>query len=358
MASDQQQQELLTALQQSARVIQNYKRSLATYRAPLAIIGIGCRFPGGVETPESFWQQLLAGRSATRPLPEVRLRDSTMHRDNPPIPHMGSFLDGVDGFDPAFFGLSPREVVVMDPAHRLLLETVWHALEDAGIVPASLANRDVGVFIGGGTSGYDHLVRARTGEQDLYVATGNADSTAAGRISYLLNLTGPNVAVDTACSASLTAIHLACQSLRHGESSLALAGGVNLQLDSAMTQRFTQGQMLAADGRCKTFDASADGFGRGEGVGVVVLKRLADAEADGDRILAVIRGSAINQDGRSSGLTAPNGPSQERLIRQALTAAGVTPQQVGYIEAHGTGTPLGDPIELRALGAVFGEREA
>jgi acyl transferase domain-containing protein len=181
---------------------------------------------------------------------------------------MGSFLDEIDRFDPAFFGLAPREVVVMDPAHRLLLETAWHALEDAGIVPTTLFNTEVGVFIGGGNSGYDQIVRARTSERNLYLATGSATSTAAGRISYLLGLTGPSVAVDTACSASLTAIHLACQSLRSGESRLALAGGVNLQLDPEMTQMFTQAQMLAADGRCKTFDASADGYGRGEGAGM------------------------------------------------------------------------------------------
>ncbi|MFZ4850735.1 MAG: SDR family NAD(P)-dependent oxidoreductase, partial [Caldilinea sp.] len=320
----------------------------------IAIIGMGCRLPGGVETPEAFWEQLLAGFDGVSPLPDRRQRDlpGSAARSVP----QGAFLEQVDEFDPAFFGLSPREVVVMDPAHRLLLETAWHALEDAGLVPAALFNQEVGVFIGGGTSNYMKLVEASGADRNLYMATGNAASTAAGRISYLFGLTGPSVAVDTACSSSLTAIHQACQSLRLQECHAALAGGVNLMVDTEITEMFTNSNMLSEDARCKTFDAAADGYGRGEGVVLLVLKRLADAEREGDRILAVIRGSAINQDGPSGGLTVPNGPSQERVIRRALAEAGVRPAEVGYIEAHGTGTPLGDPIEMGALGKVFAER--
>ncbi|MFZ4850711.1 MAG: SDR family NAD(P)-dependent oxidoreductase, partial [Caldilinea sp.] len=322
---------------------------------PIAIVGMACQLPGGVETPEAFWRRLLAGFDAVRALPEPRLRD-IQHSQDSAAPR-GAFLDRVDGFDPAFFGISPREVVVMDPAHRLLLETAWHALEDAGIVPAALFNQEVGVFIGGGTSNYLELVKASGAGRELYTATGNVASTAAGRVSYLFGLTGPNVAVDTACSSSLTAIHQACQSLRLEECSAAIAGGVNLIVDQDVTEMFANGGMLSEDARCKTFDAAANGYVRGEGAGLVVLKRLADARQDGDRILAVIRGSAINQDGPSGGLTVPNGPSQERVIRRALADAGLHPSEVGYIEAHGTGTPLGDPIEVRALGKVFAERE-
>ncbi|MBU6352385.1 MAG: type I polyketide synthase, partial [Chloroflexi bacterium] len=320
----------------------------------IAIVGMGCRLPGGVETPEAFWEKLLAGFDGVRVLPDQRLRDlPPSDRHSAP---RGAFLERVDEFDPTFFGLSPREVVVMDPAHRLLLETAWHALEDAGIVPAALFNQEVGVFIGGGTSNYMKLVEASGLDRNLYMATGNVPSTAAGRISYLFGLTGPSVAVDTACSSSLTAIHQACQSLRLQECRAALAGGVNLIVDADFTEMFANSNMLSEDGRCKTFDAAADGYVRGEGVALLVLKRLADAEREGDRILAVIRGSAINQDGPSGGLTVPNGPSQERVIRRALAEAGVQPSEVGYIEAHGTGTPLGDPIEVGALGKVFAER--
>ncbi|MBU6352246.1 MAG: SDR family NAD(P)-dependent oxidoreductase, partial [Chloroflexi bacterium] len=320
----------------------------------IAIVGMGCRLPGGVETPEAFWEKLLAGFDGVRALSDQRLRDlPSSDRHSAP---RGAFLERVDEFDPTFFGLSPREVVVMDPAHRLLLETAWHALEDAGIVPAALFNQEVGVFIGGGISSYMKLVESSGLDRNLYMATGNVPSTAAGRISYLFGLTGPSVAVDTACSSSLTAIHQACQSLRLQECRAALAGGVNLIVDADFTEMFANGNMLSEEGRCKTFDAAADGYVRGEGVGILVLKRLADAEREGDRILAVIRGSAINQDGPSGGLTVPNGPSQERVIRRALAEAGVQPSEVGYIEAHGTGTPLGDPIEVGALGKVFAER--
>ena len=299
--------------------------ALVNVAEPVAIIGMGCHYPGAVETPAAFWQQLVAGFDGIIDWPAKRVAD---------LPHAhlagervtrytqrGGFLAQVDEFDPAFFGLSPREVLVMDPAHRLLLEIAWQALEDANLVPAQLFNQEVGVFVGGGTSGYLH--DAPPPEADLYALTGNAASTAAGRLSYVLGLTGPAMAIDTACSSSLVAIHLACQSLRNGECDAALAGGVNLILEQETTTLFASGNMLAADGRCKTFDAAADGYVRGEGCGLLVLKRLADAEAAGDPIRAVIRGSAVNQDGPSSGLTVPNGPAQVRVIRRALADAGL-----------------------------------
>ena len=331
----------------------NYKQ-----HEPIAIIGMGCCYPGGAETPDHFWQQLLAGFDAVIELPAARAADlrqaNLSSLASAAYGQRGGFLPQVDQFDPAFFGLAPREVVVMDPAQRLLLETTWQALEAAAIVPATLFNTEMGVFIGGGTSGY--LKFCGDQQHDLYTATGNVESTAAGRISYLLGITGPCVAVDTACSSALTAIHLACQSLRTGECNAALAGGVNLLLDEAFTTMFANGNMLSTDAQCKTFDAAANGYVRGEGCGIIVLKRLSDALAAQDPIVAVIRGTALNQDGPSGGLTIPNGPSQAQVIRRALADANLQPAQIGYIEAHGTGTPLGDPIEMGALSAVFKER--
>jgi len=323
----------------------------------IAIIGLACHYPGGVDTPAAFWQQLVAGFDGISDLPQTRAVDLGLTAQTNPLAYAlrGGFLAQVDGFDPAFFGLSPREVVVMDPAHRLLLETAWQALEDANLIPAQLFNQEIGVFVGGGVSGY---LPAGTEQTNIYAATGNTASTAAGRLSYLFGFTGPAMAIDTACSSSLVAVHLACQSLRNRECDAALAGGVNLILDQETTTMFASGNLLSSDARCKTFDAAANGYVRGEGCGLLVLKRLADAEADGDRIVAVIRGTAVNQDGPSSGLTVPNGPAQERVIRRALADAGVEPAQVSYIEAHGTGTPLGDPIEIGALSAVFHERTA
>ncbi|MEM7125062.1 MAG: SDR family NAD(P)-dependent oxidoreductase [Chloroflexota bacterium] len=347
---------------------------------PIAIVGMGCRFPGDVDSAESFWQSLLEGFDGIIELPDNRVVDlygesvATLSANTSATANglqnglsaeeatmaayalRGGFLGQVDQFDPAFFGLSPREVLVMDPAHRLVLETAWQALEDANIVPEILFNSEVGVFLGSGTSGYATFCAGI--ENNLYSATGNAASTASGRLSYLLGLTGPSVSIDTACSSSLTAIHLACQSLRNGESSAALAGGVNVILEAGFTAMFASGNMLSGDARCKTFDADADGYVRGEGCGIVVLKRLADAEASQDNVIAVIRGSAVNQDGPSGGLTVPNGPAQERVIRRALDEANLLPDEIDYIEAHGTGTPLGDPIEIGALSAVFAQRPA
>jgi acyl transferase domain-containing protein/acyl carrier protein len=331
-----------------------------TRRMPIAIVGMGCRLPGGVATPEAFWALLSQGRDVIREVPADRWSIDDYYDPDPDAPGRmntrgGGFLDDIRGFDAAFFGISPREAASMDPQQRILLEVAWEALEHAGIDPSSLGGSPTGVFVGVCTSDYYRRTMAGIPQLgDAYIATGNAASVVSGRVSYVLGLRGPSVSVDTACSSSLVAVHLACQSLQLGESRLALAGGVNVICSPETTILLSKAHMMAPDARCKAFDARADGFVRGEGCGLVVLKRLGDAIADGDRILALIRGWAVNQDGRSSGITAPNAPSQEAVIRAALASAGVDPGEVGYIEAHGTGTSLGDPIEARALGAVFG----
>ncbi|RRR71697.1 MAG: acyltransferase domain-containing protein, partial [Candidatus Viridilinea halotolerans] len=329
---------------------------------PLAIISMACRLPGAT-TPEEFWGLLHAGRDHVQVVPSSRWRIDDYYAPERPTAgkvytREGSFLEQVDQFDPGFFRIAPREAMGMDPQHRLLLEVSWELLERAGLDPQALRGSRSGVFVGIGEREYGHLqVGSDVAQIASHAATASGHSIAAGRIAYTLGLQGPTLAVDTACSSSLVAIHLACQSLRLGECDLALAGGVNLLLSPTTFVAYAQIQALAPDGRCKTFDAAADGYGRGEGVGMVLLKRLADAERDGDAILAIIRGSAINHDGPSSGLTVPNKMAQEQLLRAALVNANVAASEVGYIEAHGTGTPLGDPLELRALGAVFGERK-
>lgn len=307
-------------------------------REPIAIVGMACRFPGA-DNLDAFRELLESGGDAVRDLPGGREGSS----------RRGGFLENVDRFDARFFGIAPREAESMDPQQRMLLETAWHAFEDAEIAPDSGGDVEGGVFIGISNSDYNRMLFAANDGADMYAGTGNALSITANRISYALDLTGPSLAVDTACSSSLVAVHLACRSLRDGECTFALAGGVNLILSSEWNSVFNAARMMAPDGRCKTFDDSADGYVRGEGVGVVVLKRLVDAERDGDRIHAVILGSATNQDGRSNGLTAPSGSAQRAVIRRALDAAGVAGSDVGYIESHGTGTSLGDPIELHAL---------
>jgi acyl transferase domain-containing protein/SAM-dependent methyltransferase len=328
----------------------------AQRRGPIAVVGIGVRFPGGVSDLEGFWDLLHEGRDGITEIPRERWELDSFFDADPDAPgrmytRHGGFVDAVDQFDPHVFGISPREAAAMDPQHRLLLEVAWEALEEAGIAPDSLSGTATGVFFGLSNSDYQRLVFADASKIDTYASLGVNPSVAAGRLSYLLGLQGPSLVVDTACSSSLVAMHLACQSLRVGESSAALVGGVNVMLLPEVHVNFCKARMLAPDGRCKTFDAAADGYVRSEGCGVVVLKRLADALAAGDRIRAVIRGTAVNQDGRSSGLTAPNGPSQEAVIRAALENAGLDPESVDYVEAHGTGTSLGDPIELHALGA-------
>ncbi|MDY6988818.1 MAG: type I polyketide synthase [Thermodesulfobacteriota bacterium] len=327
---------------------------------PIAIVGMGCRFPGGADNPESFWQLLRNGVDAITEVPPLRWDMDAYYDPDPDAPGMmhtryGGFLNEVDTFDAAFFGIAPREAVSLDPQQRLLLEVSWEALEHAGQSPDQVAGTLTGVFVG--ISTFDYAAVQFGGQNheaiDAYFVTGGFVSMAAGRLSHVLGLNGPSMAVDTACSSSLSAVHLACQSLRRRECGLALAGGVNVILAPEVSISFSKNRMLSPDGRCKTFDAAADGYVRGEGCGIVVLKRLSEAVADGDHVWAVIRGSAMNHDGSSAGLTVPTGPSQEAVIGSALADGRVAPGQVGYIEAHGTGTPLGDPIEVESLGKVF-----
>ena len=330
-------------------------------REPIAVIGMAGRFPGSAHDVDAYWSLLMRGGDGIVPIPAGRWDvDAYYDPDRAAAGKMyvrnGGFIDGIEDFDPEFFKLSRREAAGLDPQQRLWLEASWHALENAGIQPASLYGSATGVFLG--ISGFDYagllaqVLQAK--EIDAYLGTGASLNMPAGRLSYVLGLTGPCMAVDTACSSSLVATHLACQSLRNGECDLAISGGVNVLLLPETYVAFCRGEMLAPDGHCKTFDAGADGFVRSEGCGVIVLKRLSQALTDGDPIAAVIRGSAVNQDGASGGLTVPSGPSQQTVIRAALAAARVAPNDVDYIEAHGTGTPLGDPIEMGALRQTYG----
>ncbi|MBL8341593.1 MAG: acyltransferase domain-containing protein [Rubrivivax sp.] len=326
--------------------------------APIAIVGTGMRLPAGIRSLEALWSLLQGGGDAIGPTPAERWDLDALFDADPDTPgkmftREGGFIDAPYDFDAEFFGIAPLEAETMDPQQRLLLECAWHAFEDAGIAPGSLHGSPTGVFLGISNSDYGRMLFSHPQRIDPYFCVGTAFSVAAGRIAYVLGLQGPAMCVDTACSSSLVALHLAAQSLRRGECSLALAGGINLMLSPEININFSKARMMAPDGRCKAFDAAADGYVRGEGCGVVVLKRLADCTT-ADRVLAVLRGSALNQDGRSSGLTAPNGPAQEAVLRAALQQAGLQSTQVGYVEAHGTGTSLGDPIELQALGAVMG----
>ncbi len=336
---------------------------------PIAVIGLGCRFPGGpdldgnIEGPDAYWDFLTEGRSSVREVPADRW---AWFDDGTPegaaalaaTTKWGSFLRDVDAFDAEFFEIIPREATRMDPQQRLLLEVTHEALENAGIAADSLAETRTGVFAGASAADYAQMGSTDLSGVDAWYGTGGSISIVANRVSYVFDLRGPSVTIDTACSSSLVAIHLACQSLRTGDSELALAAGVNLLLSPAGTRSLDQAEAMSPTGRCHAFDASADGFVRGEGCGVAVLKRLSDAQRDGDRVLAVIRGSAVNQDGRSNGLMAPNPSAQMAVLRAAYTAAGVNPREVDYVEAHGTGTLLGDPIEARALGTVLGKGRA
>ncbi|WP_434391508.1 SDR family NAD(P)-dependent oxidoreductase [Melittangium boletus] len=356
----QQQRELLERATVTIKKLRSENAQLrAAQKEPIAIIGMACRFPGGAHEPESYWRLLANGVDAIREIPPDRWPPGELDVNELPALRWAGLLDSVDGFDAEFFGITPREAAQLDPQQRLLLEVSWEALENA-LQPADrLIQHPVGVFVGIASSDYQHHVLALPPEEkNGYSATGNMSSVAAGRIAYTLGLQGPCAAVDTACSSSLVAIHLACQSLRNGESALALAGGVNLLLSSTWMRMVGLTQSLSPDGRCRTFDARANGFVRGEGCGVVVLKRLSDAQRDGDRIWAVLRGSSINHDGRSGGLTVPNVLSQQATLRKALENAEVAAADIGYVEAHGTGTPLGDPIELEALKAVIGAPRA
>jgi acyl transferase domain-containing protein/acyl carrier protein/NADP-dependent 3-hydroxy acid dehydrogenase YdfG len=334
--------------------------SLAGHDEPIAVVGMACRFPGGSDSPAAFWELLRDGVDAVREVPADRW-DVERHYDadvgapGRMSTRWGGFLDRVDGFDAAFFGISPREATQMDPQQRLVLELAWEALEDARWPPHSLRGTRAGVFLGAMWSDYARLGADVLEDVDPHTATGQDTSVLAGRISYTLGLEGPSLTVNTACSSSLVAIHLACQSLRRGESTIAMAGGVSLVLSPASTVAMSKFGAMAPDGRCKTFDARANGYVRGEGAGVVVLKPLSRALVDGDDVVCVIRGSAVNNDGFSNGLTAPNPHAQQAVLRAAYEDAGVDPARVHYVEAHGTGTVLGDPIEANALGAVLGE---
>ncbi|MEB3341937.1 beta-ketoacyl synthase N-terminal-like domain-containing protein, partial [Okeania sp.] len=356
------QQRLLLAVKQATAKLNEIETATTE---PIAIIGTACRFPGGVDTPESYWKYLRESIDGRIEIPKERWDNDRYYNSDPEAPGQvyvrhGYFLQQpVDQFDPGFFGISGAEANKMDPSQRLLLEVTWEALENAGIAPRSLKNTETGVYIGQCFNDYifvgtDALPNNLS---DFYLGLGTAMNTSSGRIAYVFGLQGPTFTLDTTCSSSLVTLHIACQSLRSGESNLSLVGGVNLMLHPTVTHGFCKGRALSPDSRCKTFDASADGYARGEGCGILVLKRLRDAVADGDRILALVKGSAINHDGPSSGLTVPNQQAQKKVLRQALANAKVNPSEVDYIECHGTGTSLGDPLEVKAIDDVYcGER--
>ncbi|MBU8894069.1 type I polyketide synthase [Corallococcus sp. M34] len=354
-----------TPLQQAAIAVRDLRTRLDALQAaqeePIAIIGMACRYPGGAHCPTRYWRVLREGQCATRQVPPERWDADAYYDENPDAfwkmaTRHGCFVEQrIDQFDAPFFNLSPREAAMLDPQQRLLLETAWEALENAGIAADRLGGSATGVYVGVITGDYGRIPFQRVEPADLpYMGTGNDMSFAAGRLSYVLGLQGPSMVVATACSSSLATTHLACQALRARECDLALSGGVSLMVFPDTSIVLSKMRATAPDGRSKTFDAAADGFGRGEGCGMLVLKRLSDALRAGDPVLALVRGSAVNHDGQSGGITVPNGPAQEKLLRQALASARVSPRDLDYLEAHGTGTPLGDPIEVRAIDAVFG----
>lgn len=350
--------ELCCHLTEGDKALRAPERRETQAEEAVAVVGMACRFPGGVKNTAYFWRLLENKVDAVTEAPASRWNADDYYNQSPATPgkmntRWGGFLDDVDQFDPLFFGIAPREAKSMDPQQRLVLETAWEALEQGGISAQTLSGTETGVFIGISSDDYGRLQLGSLSGATMYAGTGSALSVAANRLSYVLNLHGPSLAIDTACSSSLVAVHQACLSLRQGECSAAIAGGVNVILSPELTVSFSQLQLMSSDGRCKTFDAAADGYVRSEGCGMVVLKRYSDAIRDGNRVFALIKGSAVNQDGRSNGLTAPNGLAQQAVILQSLAKAKVSPSQISCIEAHGTGTFLGDPVEASALKTVL-----
>ena len=325
---------------------------------PLAIVGIGCRLPGGVNGPESFWQMMVEGRSGIVPVPADRWNRERWHHENVEIPSKmitkwGGFIHDFDKFDAQFFGISPREALRMDPQQRWMLEAAWESLEDAGMSPAGLRGSKTAVYVGIASNDYANVAQSDPRNVDVHTNSGSTLSIASNRISYLFDLKGPSVSVDTACSSALVAINLACESVWSGEATMALAGGVNALLTPDASIGFSKATMLSPSGQCFAFDDRANGYVRGEGAGMFVIKTLADALRDGDRVYCTIRSAVINQDGHTSSMTVPGVETQAKMLEDAYEKAGIQPKQVRYMEAHGTGTPVGDPIETRALGQVL-----